>query len=610
MFHSKKVIIFDGAIGTALYEKGHYINRPFEELNVNAPDDVRALHREYIEAGADVITSNTFSITRPQLKKFDIEDRQEALLVAALKLAHEARQEVKTSRQVKVGLSVGPLGVLIEPLGPVSREEVRAEYARISEIAVKENFDLYILETFSSIDEIEQAINGIRSVDKARPILASITVHPEQKKILEDFAERIGGREDVEALGMNCSDGPNALFNALKFLRPLTAKAIVVQPNSGYPRQINGRYFYMTSPDYLAKFAKRFAEVGANGVGGCCGTTPQHIRGIAHALQMTQAQQIEVAQIRERPQLSAAYRNWEARSASQVGEKLRSGKKVFTVEIPSPKGVDVAAFLAKIEVLEKAGIDFVNVPDGARASTRVSSLHLASFLKHRGSKVSVIPHFTARDRNLIALQADLLGAFVNGVTDVLLVTGDPPKLGSNKDATAVYDIDAIGMTRLVDCLNRGVSPLGDDLASHTDFGIGVAANPTAINIETEIQRWRYKCEMGADFAITQPIYDPEAYFRWLDRIGADSRPHVVGIWPFVSLRNAEFMANEVPGVCVPPWAIEEMAKAGENKEEARKRGIDIARRCMEKIAESSQGFAVSAPLGRVDMALETLKGFI
>jgi homocysteine S-methyltransferase len=612
MFDSQKVLIFDGAIGTALYEKGHFINRPFEELNLSAADDVEALHVEYIEAGAQVITTNTFSITRPQLKKFDIEDKQALLLEAALNLANKARDKAGKEKDIKIGLSIGPLGVLMEPLGPTSREEVRAEFEKVAKLAKsKSNFDLYILETFSSLDELEEAINGIRQVDKQTPILASMTVHPEQKKILEDFAERLGERDYVQALGMNCSEGPNALFNALRTLRPLTTKPIVIQPNSGYPRQVNGRYFYMTSPDYLAKFAKRFAEIGANGVGGCCGTTPLHIKAIAQALSMTQAQRVEFSGLVEkRPELKIPYRNWDERKASKVGSCLLSGKKVFSIEITSPKGVDVKVFEEKLDLIEKAGIPFVNVPDGARASTRVSSLHLASLVCHQKRKVTVIPHFTARDRNLIALQSDLLGAHVNGVRDLLLVTGDPPKLGSNKDATAVYDIDAIGMTRMVDCLNRGVSPMGDDLGSHCDYGIGVAANPTAINLETEIQRWKYKCEMGADFAVTQPIYDADSYFRWLESIGNHQKPHVVGIWPFLSLRNAEFMANEVPGVFIPTWAIEEMAKAGDDKVEARKRGVNMAIECMHKIASSCQGFAVSAPLGKVDMAIDTLKEFL
>lgn len=272
-----------------------------------------------------------------------------------------------------------------------------------------------------------------------------------------------------------------------------------------------------------------------------------------------------------------------------------------------PSGVAPEALLADLDKIEKAGVEFVNVPDSVRATTRMNALHLASMVKNRTpSKVTVIPHLTARDRNLIALQGDVLGAWANGISDILLVTGDPPGPGNNPGATGVYDVDAIGLTQLMDSLNRGQSLSGELLGSHTGFGIGVAANPTAIDLEREVQRWRKKCEVGADFAMTQPIYEPEIFLRWLDQIGDAVRPHLVGIWPFASLRNAEFIANEVPGIRVPPWALEEMAKAGEDRAEAAKRGIGIARRVMEKLADVAQGFCICAPLGRIEVALACL----
>ena len=607
---SKGVLVFDGAIGTELYERGFYINRPFEELNISAPGDVVAVHKSNIDAGAQAITSNTFSITAPQLRKFDIEAMQSDLLRAGLRVANEAR---KSKPEVRVGLSIGPMGVLLEPLGPTSREEVSTEFATVARKAVdsREPFDFYNLETFTNVTELESAIQGIRSVDQKTPILACLSIKSSQASILADFAERVGKRTDVEALGLNCSEGPSDILSQLQILHPLTEKPIVVQPNAGIPRQINGRYFYMTSPDYLAKYAKRYVEAGASAVGGCCGTGAAHIRAISGAIKMMNAKRDSRPQqikIQSQIEKQASRRSWEERPESRVGQALRSGCKLISIELTSPKGTDLAPFFKQLDLVEAAGIEFVNVPDGARASTRVSSLHLASaVLNRRRGKVSVIPHFTSRDRNLIALQADLLGAAINGISDVLLVTGDPPKLGNNKEATGVYDIDSIGMTFLADCLNRGVSPTGDVIGSRSSFGIGVASNPTAANLELELQRWKFKCEMGADFAVTQPIYDPDSFHRWLDLVGANSRPSLVGIWPFVSLRNAEFMANEVPGVSVPQWAIDEMAKAGDDKLEAAKRGVEIARRVMEKLSPSVAGFCISAPLGRVEVALEVIK---
>jgi methionine synthase I (cobalamin-dependent)/5,10-methylenetetrahydrofolate reductase len=606
--------VFDGGVATELYERGFYINRPFEELNLTHPRDVAGVHEAYAEAGASMVTTNSFSLTTPQLEKFDIKHRQAELLQAAIRIAHDA----VSSRGVKVGLSLGPMGALIEPLGRTSHEEVRQEYETLSRHAqVTPQFDFYALETFYNLDELECAIDGIRRVDTTRPILASITTRSSETSFIQNYAKRIGEREDVDALGMNCSEGPHDLLQSLKVLKPLTSKPIVIQPNAGIPRNINGRYFYMTSPDYMAKFAKRFIEAGAMGVGGCCGTGPDHIRAIAQSVKMMECKAIDESPAIEvknpHEELIETFEKIERRSLaerkeSKVSQKLTAGKKVISIEITSPRGTDLSKFLVSIEKIRAAGVDIVNVPDGARASTRASSLHLAAYVNSRPELgVTVMPHLTTRDRNLIALQSDLLGASMNQVHDLLLVTGDPPKLGNTRDATAVYDIDSIGLTYLVDRLNQGLTPAGDALGSHTQFGIGVASNPTAINLELELKRWGYKVESGADFAVTQPIYEAETFFRWRDQVGASYRPHIIGIWPFVSFKNAEFMAHEVPGVYVPKWALEKMSKVQDDPEASVKTGIEIAAKIMNDLWDSCEGFAISAPLGKVDVALDVMK---
>lgn len=617
------ILIFDGGIGTELYERGFYINRPFEELNLAAPADVVAVHENYIKAGAQVITTNTFSITRPQLKKFDVEAQQGALLTAGLKNANTARRNTQTTDSVKIGLSIGPLGVLVEPLGPYALASVREDFAEVARHARAArdsgvSFDLYVLETFTNLDELAAAIDGVRSVDRETPLLASFSVKSSQIDSIVRFAHVIGARADVQMVGLNCSEGPSDLLTSLTRLRPLTEKPIVVQPNAGTPRQLNGRYFYMTSADYMAKYAKRFIEAGASAVGGCCGTGPDHIRAIRSTVRMMAVKQRESqpgevrAEVRSaaagaRPRVPLA-----ERTASAIGQRLKRGEKVISVEMLPPKGMQAEEFLASVEKLIAAGVGFVNIPDGARAMTRSGSLHLAAFVQNRlGGRIRAMPHLTTRDRNLIALQSDLIGAHMNGVTDILLVTGDPPKLGNNREATAVYDIDSIGLTYLVDCLNRGVSPGGDSLGRSgefggTSYGIGVASNPTATNLELEIKRWGYKVESGADFAVTQPIFDVESFLRWKDRIGAVYRPHLVGIWPLVSLRNAEFMANEVPGVSIPPWVLQEMEKAGDDKTEAIKRGLEIAIKTMRQLGSECEGFCVSAPLGKTEIAIQAV----
>ncbi len=609
-------VVFDGGIATELYERGFYINRPFEELNTSHPRDVIAVHESYIDAGAMAITTNSFSLTLPQLEKYDIKHRQSELLNAAISLASQAAKN--KGQGTKIGVSFGPLGVLIEPLGRTSKDEVRDEYQNLANFAqLTPTFDFYNLETFSNLDELECAIEGIRRVDQVRPILASITVVHSEDLQIQQFAQRIGTRTDVQALGMNCSEGPHDLLQSLKVLKPLTEKPIIIQPNAGIPRNINGRYFYMTSPDYMAKFAKRFIEAGAFGVGGCCGTGPDHIRATAQALKMMAARSsAEKALDHNVPYAGGkieilekiAPRSLAARKLSKIGAKLTEGKKVISIELTSPRGTDLQKFIASLDKVKKAGIDFVNVPDGARASTRVSSLHLAAHINSRPELgLTVIPHFTTRDRNLIALQSDLLGASINHIHDVLLVTGDPPKLGNNRDATAVYDIDAIGLTYLVNQLNQGLTTAGDALGSSTHFGIGVASNPTSMNLELEIKRWQYKVESGADFAFTQPIYEADTFRRWKDKIAKQDRPHIVGIWPFISFKNAEFMAHEVPGVFVPDWALEKMSKTQDDPEAAIKMGIEIAATIMRELWNECEGFAISAPLGRTEVALEALK---
>jgi methionine synthase I (cobalamin-dependent)/5,10-methylenetetrahydrofolate reductase len=611
-----RTLVFDGGIGTELYERGFYINRPFEELNTAHPKDVQAVHEAYIQAGAQVITTNSFSLPSPQLEKFDIIHRQAELLHAALEQANKARQN-HPEKDIKIALSFGPMGQLIEPLGRMSKAEVTAEYRQLALHAAQQKFDLYILETFSNLDELDAAIQGLRSVDTDRPILASITARSSEVALIQLFAARMEHRTDVQALGLNCSEGPHDLLQGLKVLKPLTTKPIIIQPNAGIPRNINGRYFYMTSPDYLAKFAKRFIEAGAYGVGGCCGTGPDHIRAIAQSVKMMEARSSseklndkinDHSAIQDLSELEFEPVPWQTRTRSKIGEKIKNKQKVITVELTSPKGTDLAKFLVALKKLREAGVEFVNVPDGARASTRVSSLHIATYVNSRPEwGMTIIPHLTTRDRNLIALQSDLLGASINGVHDVLLITGDPPKLGSNKDTTAVYDIDSIGLTYLVNRLNHANSVTGDELGSGTEFGVGVASNPTAINLELELKRWNYKVESGCDFAVTQPIFDAETYLNWKKQIQDQYRPHILGIWPFISFKNAEFMAHEVPGVFVPQWALDKMASVQNDPAASIEMGIEIAAKVIRDTWNDCEGYAISAPLGKVDVVLEVLK---
>jgi len=601
---SKKVLIFDGGIGTELYKRGYYINRPFEELNINAHHEVQAVHTTYANSGADVLTTNTYSASRPQLLRFDIADKQEEILRSGINLAYDS----KIIPSQKIALSIGPLGELLEPLGPVSIQEAEDEFARIAAIAQKINkVDLYSLESFTNLKELHCAIHGIYKVDKKTPILASISINKNNDTLLTNFIETISCLSEVSYLGLNCSEGPSVLLDALKVLVSRCHKPIVIQPNAGLPRQINGRYFYMSSPDYLAKMAKRYVQLGASGIGGCCGTGPNHIKAISNAIRMLQPKQSlqQTKKINSRIKV-LENKEVEFKSHSKILENLAQGKKIISVEVLPPKGVDISSFLKRTKALVKAGVSFLNIPDGARANTRISSLHLAGYINRLNCGLTAIPHFTTRDRNLIGLQSDLLGAHLNDVHDILVVTGDPPKLGNNKEATAVYDIDSIGLTHLVDNLNRGISPNGELLGGATGFGIGVASNPTAMNLDLEYERWKHKVDMGADYAITQPIFHPESYFKWQEKIKSSYKPHIVGIWPLISYRNAEFLAHEVPGILIPDDIMKIMSKFKTDPEEAQKRGLEIAHNTMDVLKDYCDGFCISAPLGKVSVVVELL----
>jgi homocysteine S-methyltransferase len=509
--------------------------------------------------------------------------------------------------------SVGPLGLVLEPLGPTSTAEAEGFFAEIVKSLTEAGVDGLSFETFHDLKELEAALRAARKITQV-PMLAMISVSENFKTSygsgLKEFVKQIGPLADV--LGLNCQLGPSDLFDALEELRPLTTKPIAVFPNAGLPRYVNDRYIYLCNPDYLGKFSKRFVQAGATIIGGCCGTNDGHIRAIANSLRMAQSQKAILPK-RARVETTAGGEprepeSWEKRS--RLGETLAAKKPVMTVEINPPKGVSLQSFLKLCKELEDGGITFVNIPDGARAVSRMSSLHLGALVQ-RETKLEPIPHFTTRDRNLIGLQADLLGAHANGVRNVLLVTGDPPKLGNCPDATAVYDVDAIGLTHIVDGMNRGLDLGGSPFGEPTKYMIGVALNPTSINPQLEMQRLTYKMEAGADYAITQPIYDLEAYQRFFDSNGGYPKdfPIIMGIWPLVSLRNAEFLKFEVPGVSVPDWVIREMERAGDSQEEALKRGLDIALRTMSEAKSSVAGFQVSAPFNKVHVALQLIHAF-
>ena len=611
-----RVVLFDGAMGTMLYARGVYINQCYDELNVRSPDLVREVHAEYVRAGAEVLETNTFGANRMKLEQYGLADRVRELNRAGAQLARAAGGD-----RVLVAGAVGPLGVRLEPLGPTSHEEARAAFREQIEGLVEGGADIILLETFSDLHEIEQALLAARDVDRDRPVVAQMTIGVDCRTPYGATVEDVGRALDAagaDVIGLNCSVGPQAILDAIEKMAQVTRRKLSAQPNAGMPRDIGGRSMYMASPEYMASYARHLIHAGARVIGGCCGTTPEHIAAIAEGIRPLAPRNVVTTTRRERrltPRGSEAVAVAEQPGVeptpfaerSRFAGKIARGEFVTSVEIVPPRGVDASKMLRDVGALRAAGVDAVNVPDGPRAQSRMGAL-LTSVLIEQQVGIETVTHYCCRDRNLLGMLSDLLGASAIGLRNLLLITGDPPKMGPYPEATAVFDIDAIGLTNLVSGLNHGLDPGGNAIGTPTRFAIGVGVNPAAIDPAHELRRFAWKVEAGAEYAITQPVFDVDQLERFLESIQHVRIPIIAGIWPLVSVRNAEFLANEVPGVSVPDSIIARMRRAGERgKEAGLAEGIAIAREMLERVRPSVQGVQVSAPFGRVELALDVFR---
>ena len=602
----QRPILCDGAMGTLLYAKGVFINRCYDELNQSQPDLIRAIHSEYLDAGAEIVETNTFGANSFRLARHGLGDNVRGLNVAGATLAREA---VPKGREVFVAGSVGPLGVRIEPLGKTAREEAREAF-RQQIAALKEGgVDLIILETFGYLEELHQAILAAREVDPELPVVAQVTIDEDGNCLDGSSPETFAAKLDAwgaDVVGINCSVGPVAMLDALERVRAVTGKPLSAQPNAGIPRAVEGRNIYLCSPEYMASYARKFAAAGARLVGGCCGTTPEHIRAMRSALTAASVKDggrgFQVATEARTPARQAEIVPLPKRS--KLGAKIAAGQFVTMVEIVPPKGMNAAKEIEGARLMQSAGVDAVNIPESPRASARMSAQALAYLVKEQVG-IEPILHYTCRDRNVLSMQSDLLGAYAVGIRNLICITGDPPKLGNYPDATAVFDIDAIGLVNLVSNLNHGLDIGGNAIGQATEFVIGVGANPGLPNIDEEVRRFEYKVEAGADYAVTQPVFDVALLEAFLKRVSHHKIPILAGIWPLVSVRNAEFMKNELR-VSVPDAIIERMAKCP-NAEAARQEGIAIAREMLQSLRGLVQGVQVSAPLGRYSAALDVIE---
>jgi len=605
LIESDGIYVFDGAMGTRLYEKGIYINRSYDELNLIAKDLVREVHEEYVKAGAEIIQTNTFSANYNKLQQFGLDTQLREINLSAVKIAREAAEN-----KVFVAGTIGPLGLRIEPYGPTSFEEAKAMFKQQAEVLLEGGIDLFVLETFSDLSEIQQAIKAVKEVCDL-PIVAQIAIQMDGSTVFgatpEIFTKRLE-EWGADVIGLNCSVGPALFLTALEKMREVTTKKLSAQPNAGLPRDVQGRQMYMCSPEYMAEFSRRFIQVGASFIGGCCGTTPAHIKLLSDAIRSISPRQTAQVFIKQ----PATVKELKPEDVSVVplaerskwGYKIANGKFVTSVEVLPPKGCDAEKTLASIKLLKDAGVDAVNVPDGPRAQTRMSA-QATSVLIEREIGIEAVLHYCCRDRNLLGMMSDLLGASALDLRNLLIITGDPPKMGPYPDATAVFDIDAIGLTNMVNRLNHGLDLGNNPIGKPTSFSIGVGVNPGAVNLEEEIKRFEWKVEAGAEYAITQPVFDTEQLRTFLDKIAHVRIPIIAGIWPLVSFRNAEFLHNEVPGVNVTQDILERMRKASEiSKEAARDEGIAIARESLLEVRDVIAGVQVSAPFGNVKYALQ------
>lgn len=620
-------MLLDGATGTELYNRGVFINRCFEEANLNNQELVLGLHRDYVAAGAGVILTNSWGANEFKLANHSLAEKTHEINLASAALAREAAEE-----KVFVAGSVGPLGKRMEPLGPVNTSQAfDAFFLQIASL-IEGGVDFIYLETFFDLSELEQAIRAGRAAiaavsespgSPALALAASLTIGMNGDLVQGGSLEAAIQSADAwgaDIVGLNCSVGPQTTLNAVSRIKSLTSKPLCVKPNAGLPREVDGRTMYMSSPEYLATFTRNFLQAGVQLVGGCCGTTPAHIKSMAQAYRhfrsMFQAQRepepapdaeptIRLNPTQRAPGVQETERVPFA-ERSRWSAKIARGEKVYALELLPPNGVDVEPLLERARQVKTAGVDVINIPDGPRASSRMSTMLSAVMIEQRVG-IETVLHYTCRDRNLIGMQSDLLGIHAIGLRNLLLITGDPPKIGNYPNATGVFDVDAIGLTKVVHQLNGGVDIGNRAIGTPTALSIGVAVNPVHRNFEYEMRRFELKVAAGAEWAITQPIFDAADMYRFLEYIEAHRVriPIIAGIWPLTSLRNAEFMNNEVPGISIPPRVIERMA-AAKTKESAIETGVEIAAELRRTLDRDVQGFQISAPFGRIEPALRVM----
>jgi homocysteine S-methyltransferase len=608
---ASRPLLADGAMGTVLYARGIFINRCYDELNISDPGLILAVHEEYLQAGAEILESNTFGANRFRLGRHGLGAKVVEINAAGVRIARQAVDHLKEKQagEAWVAGTVGPLGVRLEPLGKVGLDEARAAFAEQIGALASAGVDLLIIETMPALNEAHEALEAARETAPDLPVLIMVTVDDEGNCLdgaSPQQAAALLTEWGASAIGVNCSTGPATVLTAIEAMRSATALPLAAMPNAGLPRAVEGRNIYLCSPEYMASFARKAIAAGVQMVGGCCGTTPNHIRAMRSAMRAIDAQ-ARATVTGTAPVISTETPPAPLAARSRIGALLAEGTFISLVEIVPPRGINCVQEIEGAQLLAQLGVHAINVPDSPRASARMSAQSLCiQIQQHTG--IETILHYTCRDRNLLSIQSDLLGASSIGLHNILCVTGEPPKMGNYPDATAVFDVDSIGLVNIVRRLNHGLDVGANSIGVSTNFTIGVAANPGVPDIENELRRFAYKVEAGAEYAITQPVFDLRLLESFLERIKNHRIPVIAGIWPLTSLRNAEYMKNDLR-VSMPEEIMLRMAQA-DTPDAARREGILIAQEMLEAVRPFVQGVQVSAPFGNYIAAAEVISSVL
>ena len=600
-------VLADGAMGTVLNARGMVINRCYDELNLSEPSLILGVHEEYLQAGAEILETNTFGANRFRLTRHGLGAKVEEINAAGVRLARQAVERLKERQagEAWVAGAVGPLGVRLEPLGKTGLDEARAAFAEQIGVLAKSGVDMLIVETMPALNEAREALEAAKAVARELPVLVMVTVDDESECLDGTSAAQAAAwltEWGAGAVGVNCSTGPATVLTAIEQMRMATALPLAAMPNAGMPRAVEGRNIYLCSPEYMASFARKAIAAGVQIVGGCCGTTPNHIRAMRQAVRAID-EQAHVAGKDAAPAVSKETPPAPLAQRSRLGSLIAEGKFITMVEFVPPRGIDCAKEIEGAALMARLGVDAIDVYDAAQASARMSGQSLCIQIQQHAGMETIL-HYTCRDRNLLSIQSDLLGSSSIGLRNILCVTGDPPKQGNYPDASSVFDVDSIGLVNIARRLNHGLDIGSNSIGASTNFTIGVAANPGVPDLENELRRFAYKVEAGAEYVITQAVFDLRLLEEFLDRIKEHRIPAIAGIWPLTSLRNAEYMKNDLR-VAMPEEIMLRMAQA-ETPEAARAEGIKIAREMLELVRPLVQGVQVSAPFGDYETAAEVI----